>query len=292
MADFKPKLTVSSNLPSTVDNGSLIVTTDTGDLYVDAGGNRIKISDVINGTYASITALESPLAGKLYFATDTHQLLQATYSGNTVVWTVLNGSSSGVPGTRDQILNRENCTESDYSLSLGKNTGTDKTYALVTGNFHVNKFDGVVCNNNNPGNLGSQCNPFGSCGFKGFNIHTQTAELFRLSLTDIFIAQVQIIDLETCATTIQKLVVNNCELTVYNDLYQVLLSLYDSRLTVTQTTAPDVEFYMLNGSLCVRNNNPGSGWETWGLQLGVFYTISSSSGTGSSSSSSSGSSGN
>ena len=97
MSEFKPKTTVASSLPAVV-NGSLIATTDTGDLYVDSGNRRIKLTDVITGTYSEIKALNAPLPGKLYFATDTHKLLQAVYSGNRVTWTELNSSSGGGSG--------------------------------------------------------------------------------------------------------------------------------------------------------------------------------------------------
>ena len=89
----KPKMSVKSNLPA-VDAGSLIVTTDTGDAYVDVGQQRIKLSDVITGTYSEITNLITPLTNKIYFATDTYQLLQATYggrNGSILQWKVLNG---------------------------------------------------------------------------------------------------------------------------------------------------------------------------------------------------------
>ena len=96
MADFKPITTVASGLPAVV-NGNIIATTDTGDLYVDAGGSRIKLTDVITGTYAAITGLIAPLINKLYFATDTHKLLQASYNNGEVVWHELgNSGTSGI----------------------------------------------------------------------------------------------------------------------------------------------------------------------------------------------------
>lgn len=98
---IKPKLTVASNLP-TVENGSMIGTTDSGDLYIDVDGKRVKITDVITGTLSSIMDTVAPLPNKLYFATDTHQLLQACYSNNTLSWVVLNsGSGGGSSGTGD-----------------------------------------------------------------------------------------------------------------------------------------------------------------------------------------------
>jgi len=92
--DFRPITTIASNLPSVTD-GNLIVTTDTGELFVDKNSSRIKLSDVYQDTEESIRSLIAPVIGKLYFATDTHKLLQASYSGSTVTWTVLNEGGSG-----------------------------------------------------------------------------------------------------------------------------------------------------------------------------------------------------
>ena len=90
----KPKMAVASNLPP-VENGSLLATTDTGEMYIDAGGNRVKLSDVITDTYSNIMNLVVPLTNKIYYATDTHQLFQATYTGqgNTLTWYELTGYS-------------------------------------------------------------------------------------------------------------------------------------------------------------------------------------------------------
>ena len=92
---------LSSVVLSTVVNGRLIVATDTKSLYLDSGGSRIRISDVILDTYSNImstTVTPLPSVNKIYFATDTHQLLQATYeSGNPdPVWHQLGGSQSEV----------------------------------------------------------------------------------------------------------------------------------------------------------------------------------------------------
>lgn len=120
MADFKPITTVASGLPAVV-NGNIIATTDTGDLYVDAGGSRIKLTDVITGTYSSITGLLAPLTNKLYFATDTHQLLQ--YSNGS--WTVLNsgdgGSVSGDWGTRTVTANEKTSIRAVPNITMDSN---------------------------------------------------------------------------------------------------------------------------------------------------------------------------
>ena len=94
---FTPVTAVNSQLSGySVVNGQLIISTDTKELFLDNSNSRIKISDVITGTYSAITGNLSPLEGKIYFATDTHQLLQATYDNNTVVWTSLGGSETEV----------------------------------------------------------------------------------------------------------------------------------------------------------------------------------------------------
>lgn len=151
MAEFIPKTAVASSLPA-VANGSLIATTDTGDLYVDAGGERIKLTDVITGTYAAITALLAPLTGKLYFATDTHQLLQ--YSGGA--WTVLGWEESEireVTGSTVDITLEDNkiyyCTNANISsitltdsatmnyCTVCFTAGTNMTFAAPVGSRSV-----------------------------------------------------------------------------------------------------------------------------------------------------------
>ena len=93
---FTPVITTKYQLDNQgvpVVAGQIIATTDTHEFYVDIDSNtRKKYSDVEIGTYSSITADEYPLTGKLYFATDTHQLLQAYYESgsSTPTWKVLN----------------------------------------------------------------------------------------------------------------------------------------------------------------------------------------------------------
>ena len=121
MANFIPKRTIASRMPG-VSDGSLVVAKDTGDLYIDVEDNgvvkRVKLSDVVTGTYANITSLLAPLTGKIYFATDTHQLLQ--YSGGA--WTVLGWEESEiieVTGSTVNIALADNkiyyCTHSNIS---------------------------------------------------------------------------------------------------------------------------------------------------------------------------------
>lgn len=103
---FVPGITTKGQLNSiSIVNGQLLATSDTLELFIDNGGVRNKYSDIVFGTYSSITNNLTPLTGKIYFATDTHQLLQAYYNGNTLTWTTLGGGSgtgitwSSVPAT-------------------------------------------------------------------------------------------------------------------------------------------------------------------------------------------------
>ena len=95
---FTPIITIKSQLVSDVPvvNGQFIVTSDTLEVYIDSDSKRKKYSDVVIGTYASLTSDLAPLTDKLYFATDTHQLLQAYYENSTLKWKVLNEYQSEI----------------------------------------------------------------------------------------------------------------------------------------------------------------------------------------------------
>ena len=92
MADYIPIRTPASALANVpIVDGQIITVYDTGEMYVDKGAVRQRLSDVIADTYANIVSLLAPLNGKIYFATDTHQLLQ--YSGGS--WVILNDGGGG-----------------------------------------------------------------------------------------------------------------------------------------------------------------------------------------------------
>lgn len=97
---FTPVIATKSQLENNVIAivaGQFIATTDTHELYIDLDNStRKKYSDIEFGTYSSITSKEYPLLDKIYFATDTHQLLQVTYERNSYVWHQLGGSQSEV----------------------------------------------------------------------------------------------------------------------------------------------------------------------------------------------------
>ncbi len=122
MANFIPKRTIASRMPG-VSDGNLVVAKDTGDLYIDVEDNgvvkRVKLSDVITGTYASIMSVLAPLTGKIYFATDTHELLQ--YSNGE--WTVLNESGE------TEVVNNSNAS---VEVELQDNTIYNFTNANIT----------------------------------------------------------------------------------------------------------------------------------------------------------------
>ena len=97
---FVPGITTKGQLNSiSIVNGQLLATSDTLELFIDNNGVRNKYSDIVFGTYSSITNNATPLTDKIYFATDTHQLLQATYNGASVTWTELGGSGEGGSST-------------------------------------------------------------------------------------------------------------------------------------------------------------------------------------------------
>ena len=59
-------------LPATYEDGKIRVTTDQQNMYLDLQSSRIKITDVIaNYTETQIKALSTPIASKIYVASDT-----------------------------------------------------------------------------------------------------------------------------------------------------------------------------------------------------------------------------
>ena len=112
-----------------IDNGQLLVSIDTKELFVDAGNSRIKLSDVIIGTYSSITSNYTPLTGKIYFATDTHQLLQVTYESNSYVWHQLGGSQSEVITISSELISLELQDNKIYYLTNASNASIQLTAA-------------------------------------------------------------------------------------------------------------------------------------------------------------------
>lgn len=63
---------LESALPNTYTDGKIRVTTDQANMYLDLQSSRIKITDVITTyTEAQIKALASPIASKIYVASDT-----------------------------------------------------------------------------------------------------------------------------------------------------------------------------------------------------------------------------
>lgn len=125
MSDFKPVITTSQYLSNVSKlDGQLVAVYDTLDLYIDRQINqntvqRIKYSDVICDTYNNITGLLSTLPNKIYFATDTHQLLQR-YNNE---WVVLNG------GSETSVVTN---SDSQVSINLANNTIYNLTNANIS----------------------------------------------------------------------------------------------------------------------------------------------------------------
>lgn len=123
MADYIPIRTPASALTNVpIVDGQIITVYDTGEMYVDKGSVRQRLSDVIADTYANIVSLLAPLNGKIYFATDTHQLLQ--YSGGS--WVILNdggggGSVVGDWGTRAVTANEKTSIRAVPNITMDSN---------------------------------------------------------------------------------------------------------------------------------------------------------------------------
>lgn len=123
MASYIPIRTPASALTNVpIVDGQIITVYDTGEMYVDKGSVRQRLSDVIADTYANIVSLLAPLNGKIYFATDTHQLLQ--YSGGS--WVILNdggggGSVVGDWGTRTVTANEKTSIRAVPNITMDSN---------------------------------------------------------------------------------------------------------------------------------------------------------------------------
>ena len=110
--NFKPAFSTSSSFnPATtaLNEGALTVLTDTQDLYVDTDDIRIKVSDIVTGTYNSIVGLVAPLQNKIYFATDTKMIWLDAYVTKTdtnekVLDRLLMGNGTGGGGGNTGFL--------------------------------------------------------------------------------------------------------------------------------------------------------------------------------------------
>lgn len=107
---------VQANLPE-IEDGKLRFTTDTGRLFLDNGGNRIEITDLVKGkTKEEILNIENPLP-KLYLSSDTHELLFNVGSE----WSGINASSVANASTAGYAINAgtssyaTNASTTDYS---------------------------------------------------------------------------------------------------------------------------------------------------------------------------------
>lgn len=80
----------SSNLANVPKvDGQLVYTKDTGEVYLDTGNVRNKISDVVE--VADIQNVQSPLVSKIYYDEATEKLYKAEIENNTVSWINLSG---------------------------------------------------------------------------------------------------------------------------------------------------------------------------------------------------------
>jgi hypothetical protein len=169
-----------------------------------------------------------------------------------------------------------------------QNTASGK-HSSVFGNQNANKIDGVVCNNNTIPNYEAFTNVSGNCGFKGIKCWgLYQIPIWNLALTDVLIAKVHIIALDTDGFgvpfphQVQDIIISNCEFK-------------RNEIEFSCGQANEFTFTVNNGKLYLIAN-----YKNYDLQIGIFYTLysqsgamdsSSSSSSGSNSSSSSSSSG-
>ena len=121
--------------------GNILLTTDTGRLFVDIDGKRIEVTDFSKMTESEILATLTPLP-KFYFATDTGYLYY--YNDG---WKTINSSNSALA---HKIIALENPTTKAYIMGIiGPNGETpiyDSNVYLDTesGSLHVSKINGYT----------------------------------------------------------------------------------------------------------------------------------------------------
>ena len=80
------KSIITNNKPG---SGSLIIAKDTKELFADAGGERIQISDIIYvDTEEQLDEILAPLSNKFYFVKENNCL----YNYNNTTWSPITGS--------------------------------------------------------------------------------------------------------------------------------------------------------------------------------------------------------
>lgn len=82
----------SSNLTNVPQvDGQLIYTKDTGEVYLDVGNSRKKISDVIE--IESKSSVQTPITSKLYYDNSTDILYKVKQDGNEFIWIDITGAT-------------------------------------------------------------------------------------------------------------------------------------------------------------------------------------------------------
>ena len=82
----------SSNLANVPQiDGQLIYTKDTGEVYLDVGNNRKKISDLIE--VANKSSVVSPITSKLYYETSTDILYKVKQVDGEIIWVDITGAT-------------------------------------------------------------------------------------------------------------------------------------------------------------------------------------------------------
>jgi len=112
-----------SALPSTVEDGKLRFTTDTGRLFVDGSGNtRTEVTDFVRGlTETEIKSQLAPLTSKVYIASDTGKLL--IYNSTDDEWETLSKDAETVNGKTVGANVPTDAVFTDTTYSAASNSG-------------------------------------------------------------------------------------------------------------------------------------------------------------------------
>lgn len=128
-----------SNLSKTeISNGNILVTIDTGRMFIDIDNKRIEISDFIKKTESEILAILAPLP-KLYLATDTRKI----YYHDGENWASIEA------GLADKIKATLSNTTKGYLLGVSGSGETpvydSEVYLdVIAGDLHAKTFNGFT----------------------------------------------------------------------------------------------------------------------------------------------------
>lgn len=113
-------------------DGTFVIATDTGELYIDIGGIRVPMNkDIFTyNTEAEIRALLEPVPNKLYYAKDTFRLF--AYDEEHLRWINAGGSPDEINERIDRLVNIINAINSFEIVIIESEAGLP-----VTGESHI-----------------------------------------------------------------------------------------------------------------------------------------------------------